>query len=130
VSATEASKQALRRHARQRSDNVRKRIDKALTDLRRSGATINIAAVAKRAGVTRKAVYAHEDLLTRIRTHTRLAPAPTASSPTGQATNTIIDALRRQLAAKEREITTLRGQLRQRDNTIAVLHGKLEQTQP
>ena len=40
MSATEASKQALCRHARQRSDNVRKRIDKALTDLRRSGATL------------------------------------------------------------------------------------------
>ena len=42
MSATEASKQALCRHARQRSDNVRKRIDKALTDLRRSGATAAI----------------------------------------------------------------------------------------
>ncbi|MGB8405207.1 MAG: hypothetical protein WCE30_14190 [Mycobacterium sp.] len=45
-----------------------------------------------------------------------------------QATNGIFDALRRQLAAKDRELTKLRGPLRQQDNTIAILCGKLEQT--
>ena len=73
VTANDASIAALRTHTQQRSNDVRRRIDQALRDLRRKGAAVNVAAVAARAGVTRKAVYSHPELLARIRAHTNLA---------------------------------------------------------
>ena len=118
MTANDASVAALRTHTQQRSNDVRRRIDQALRDLRRKGAAVNVAAVAARAGVTRKAVYSHPELLARIRAHTHLAPAPEGA---GQRSNSIIDALRRQLVAKDTEIAKLRAQLRERNNTVATL---------
>ena len=69
---------------------------------------------------------AHPDLLARIRADSRLTPAP---EDTGQGSNSIIDALPRQLAAKDTEITKLRAQVRERNNAIANLYGQLEQYQ-
>ncbi len=99
---------------------------RALRDLRRHGAAVNVAAVATRAGVTRKTVYAHHDLLARIRAHSRLAPAP---ENTDQPSNSIIDALRRQITTKEAEITKLRAKVTEQNNTIATLCGHLVQSQ-
>lgn len=126
MSANEASITALRNHTQQRSDDVRRRIEGALRDLRRRGATVNVAAVATSAGVTRKAVYAHDDLLARIRAHSRLAPAP---ENTDQPSNSIIDALRRHITTREAEITKLRAKVNEQNNTIAMLYGQLEQSQ-
>ncbi|MCB0939143.1 MAG: hypothetical protein E6Q56_10675 [Mycobacterium sp.] len=126
MSANDASIAALRSYTKQRSDDVRQRIEGALRDLRRRGAAVNVAAVANRAGVTRKAVYAHPDLLARIRAHSRLAPAP--ENP-DQPSNSIIDALRRQITTKEAEITKLRAKITQQNTTIATLYGQLEQSQ-
>jgi hypothetical protein len=52
-----------------------------------------------------------------------------APEATGQGSNSIIDALRRQLAAKDTEITKLRARVRERNNTIATLYGQREQYQ-
>lgn len=126
MSANEASIAALRSYAQQRSDDVRRRIEGALRDLRRQGAGVNVAAVANRAGVTRKAVYAHPDLLARIHAHSQISPAPVN---TEQPSNSIVDALRRQIITKEVEITKLRAKVIEQNNTIATLYGQLEQAQ-
>ena len=56
-------------HTRKRSDTVRTRIEKALRDMRKQNAAITISRVSRRAGVTRKSIYRHDDLVARIRGH-------------------------------------------------------------
>ncbi|ORA85871.1 hypothetical protein BST32_24940, partial [Mycobacteroides abscessus subsp. massiliense] len=57
----------LLRHAKARSADARARIDKAISDLRRQHAPINVNAVARAAGVTRKTIYRNPEQLARIR---------------------------------------------------------------
>ncbi|MEC4841339.1 hypothetical protein R2325_05870 [Mycobacteroides chelonae] len=66
----------LLRHAKARSADARARIDKAIRDLRRQHAPININAVARAAGVTRKTIYRNPEQLARIRAHNPFAPPP------------------------------------------------------
>ncbi|GAC78409.1 hypothetical protein SAMN04488550_2391 [Gordonia malaquae] len=113
---------ALNAHARQRSADVRTRIEKALTAMRRSGATININAVAVRAGVTRKTIYNHPDLWEKIRAHTTIAPPPEAAA----TDSSIVSALRAQLTANDAELHRLRAELRAKDVLIATLYGRLD----
>ena len=113
---------ALNAHAQQRSADVRTRIEKALTAMRRSGATININAVAVRAGVTRKTIYNHPDLREKIRAHTTIAPPPEAAA----TDSSIVSALRAQLTANDAELHRLRAELRAKDVLIATLYGRLD----
>ena len=122
--------EGLRRHARQRSQGVRDAIEQALRDLRRRRQPINVNAVARHAGVSRKTIYNHTDLLERIRNHRqqpRAVPAQPAAGSAGH--NAIISALRNELAIQkaryEGEITRLKAQLRQRDDELAAVHGEL-----
>ncbi|CPT71826.1 Putative transposase/integrase [Mycobacteroides abscessus subsp. abscessus] len=52
----------LRRHAQQRSAEIRRRIEKAIRELRKRNEPINVNAVARTAAVARKTIYAHPDL--------------------------------------------------------------------
>lgn len=125
-----AAVDGLRRHAQQRSDGVRDAIEQALRDLRQTHQPINVNAVARHAGISRKTIYNHADLLERIRNH-RQRPRVVAAEPssTPAAHNPIISALRNELAAQkaryEGEIARLRAQLRQRDDELAAVHGEL-----
>ncbi len=115
----------LRRHAQQRSDDARRRIDKALRDLRKQGAPINVNAVARAAEVTRKTIYAHPDLLERIRAHTplHLTPAPQSRPPAAE--NSIVAALRRQLTTQQTQLSKLKTELKARDDALAAAHGEI-----
>jgi hypothetical protein len=59
----------------------------------------------------------------------RRHPAST-EPPINCRENSIIAALRTQLAAKDDEIRKLRTHLREHETTIALLYGRLDQTQP
>ncbi|NGX06278.1 DUF6262 family protein [Mycobacteroides franklinii] len=114
----------LRRHAQQRSDDARRRIDKAIRDLRKRGEPINVNAVARTAQVTRKTIYAHPDLLERIRAHSPLhlaAPAP----PTPDSQNSIVAALRRQLTTQQTQLANLKAELKAREDALAAAHGEI-----
>lgn len=88
-SATEA----LARHAKARSVDARRRIDKAIRELRRQQSPINVNAVARTAGVTRQTIYRHKDLLARIRACAALSPVTaTATADTGQRETSIVAA--------------------------------------
>ncbi len=116
----------LRRHAQQRSDEARRRIDKAIRDLRKRGEPINVNAVARTAKVTRKTIYAHPDLLERIRAHTTLhvmAPAPQPRPPAAESS--IVAALRRQLTTQQTQLTKLKTELKARDDALAAAHGEI-----
>ncbi|ANA97153.1 Putative transposase/integrase [Mycolicibacterium phlei] len=93
----------LRRHAQQRCDEARRRIDKAIRNLRKHGEPINVNAVARTAKVTRKTIYAHPDLLEVIRAQT----------------------LRRQLATQQTHLSKLRTELKARDEALAAAHGEI-----
>lgn len=118
----------LRRHAQQRSDEARRRIDKAIRDLRRQGEPINVNAVARTAKVTRKTIYAHPDLLERIRAHTTLhvmAPAPQPRPPATDSQNSIVAALRRQLTTQQTQLAKLKAELKAREDALAAAHGEI-----
>lgn len=102
----------------------RRDIEKAIRHLRKTGAAINVAAVAARAGVQRKTIYKHPDLIAAINQYRHHAPA--ADTAPEDRTNTIIDALRKQLATKDNEISALRQQLAEHTATIALLYGELD----
>lgn len=116
----------LRRHAQQRSAEVRRRIEKAIRELRKRNEPINVNAVARTAAVTRKTIYAHPDLLERIRAHTPLrvlAPAPAVRPP--EAHNSIVAALRRQLTTQQTQLAKLKAELKARDDALAAAHGEI-----
>ncbi|AMT73509.1 MULTISPECIES: DUF6262 family protein [Mycobacteriaceae] len=115
----------LRRHAHQRSDEARRRIDKAIRDRRKRGEPINVNAVARTARVTRKTIYAHPDLLERIRAHTPLHVAPLAPQPRPAAESSIVAALRRQLTTQQTQLSKLRTELKARDEALAAAHGEI-----
>ncbi|MGL5441184.1 MAG: hypothetical protein ACRDDJ_01755 [[Mycobacterium] stephanolepidis] len=116
----------LRRHAQQRSDDARRRIDKAIRDLRKKGAPVNVNAVARAAEVTRKTIYAHPDLLEHIRAHIPLhAVAPAYDSRSPAAENSIVAALRRQLTTQQTQLSKLRTELKDRDEALAAAHGEI-----
>ncbi|SHT51712.1 Putative transposase/integrase [Mycobacteroides abscessus subsp. abscessus] len=124
--------EGLRRHAQARYADVHHRIEKAIRDLRRQKAAINVNAVARAAGVTRKTIYRHDDLLARIRAHTPLHPAP-PSPVSGQATvgqSSIVAALRREMTTAQSryraQLSALRTQLKDKDAALAAAHGEIE----
>jgi hypothetical protein len=81
VTRPEPAVEGLRRHAQQRSDDARAAIEQALRDLRRRHQPVNVNAVGRRAGVSRKTVYNHTDLL---EPHRPARTTPTCSN--GSAT--------------------------------------------
>jgi len=96
--------------------------------LRKTNAAINISTVAARAGVQRKTIYKHRDPVAVIDQY-RGHPAPADTTPTSHQ-NTIIAALRTQLAAKDNEIKTQPAKLREHESLIALLYGQLDSPNP
>jgi hypothetical protein len=74
-----------RRSTQQRSSATRRKITKALKEMRKKGLAINPHALANYAGVARKSIYNHRDLLDQIRAET---PQPHRSTghPTRRVT--------------------------------------------
>lgn len=106
------------------SNDKRRDIEKAIAHLRKTRATINVSTVAARAGVTRKTIYKHPDLIAVIdqyRHHRDTAEPPT----TGRDTS-IVTALRRKIAAQDSEIRELKATLAQQVTTIELLYGQLD----
>lgn len=120
--ASTAATEALRKNAQARSAAARRRIDKAIKDLRKREAKINVNSVAKKANVARQTIYKHQDLLDTIHAHAR--QIPTESAPVHRET-TIIEALRSQLTAKDQTIRSLRDTVKQKEETIANLYGEI-----
>jgi hypothetical protein len=121
--------EALRGHARQRSENARRAVERAIRNLSRRQQPINVNAVARQAGVTRRTIYNHADLLDRIRAHG--SPPVPASAHEGDD-NPVTAALRRQLeiqkASYEATIARLEEQLRDRDEALAAVRVELQRT--
>jgi len=74
----ERSVDGLRRSTQQRSSATRRKITKALKEMRTKGLAINPHALANYAGVAHKSIYHHRDLLDQIRAET---PNPTSARP-------------------------------------------------
>lgn len=127
MTAPSPGQRALNEHTGRLRENSRKKIEKALREMRKSGSPINVQAVADRAGVSRMTVYRHEELCDRVialRDATAARPTlrPLPDNPQG----TIDAALRRELAGQKAQNTELKTQVRQRDQQIAALHGEVQ----
>jgi hypothetical protein len=106
------------------SNDKRRDIEKAIAYLRKTNATINVSTVAARAGVTRKTVYKHPDLIAVIDQY-RHQPASAEQTTTGRDTS-IVAALRRKIAAQDSEIRELKTTIAQQVTTIELLYGQLD----
>jgi hypothetical protein len=126
MTVTQASLDALAAYTRKRSDTVRARIEKALRDMRRQKVDITISSVSRRAGVTRRSIYRHDDLVARIRAHRRITAADDPPPPAADQETSIVAALRARLTTKDAQIAELKAALRERDHTIPALHGQLD----
>ena len=64
---TQKALDALAKHRDSRSDEKRRDIEKAITYLRKTNAEINFSTVSRRAKVSRKTIYKHDDLVALIK---------------------------------------------------------------
>jgi hypothetical protein len=130
VTAPQAAVDGLRRHARRRSQQTQRKIAKAIGDLNKKGAPINVNAVARHADVTRNTIYNHPDLLERIRAHNTSPKHGPLASAASTEPNTLVAALRRELLTQQRryqtQIDELRTALKQRDQALAAAHGEIQ----
>lgn len=117
------ARRALADYRKNISQTKRRDIERAIKHLRKTNAIINISTVAARAGVERKTVYKHRDLVAIIDAYRRQPPSLGAA--TGRET-TVVVALRAQLVAKDGEIRALRTKLAEQESTIALLYGQLD----
>ncbi|KDE99457.1 transposase [Mycolicibacterium aromaticivorans JS19b1 = JCM 16368] len=118
------ARRALAKYRESVSKDKRRDIEQAIKHLRKVNAPINISTVAARAGVQRKTVYKHDDLVAVIDAHRHHRSSADNASTTRETS--IMAALRTQLAAKDTEIRTLRTKLAEQETTIALLYGQLD----
>ena len=125
------SDKALRGLANHRAavtKDKRRAIQNAINHLRKTNSPINISTVAARAGVQRKTIYKHRDLVAVIDQYRRHRTPADPASP-GRETS-IVAALRNQLAAKDNEIRKLKATVHEHESTIALLYGQLDSHTP
>ena len=125
-SPSDSARRGLAKYRDTVASGKRRDIEKALRHLRKTGAHITVASVAARAGVSRKTVYKHKDIIAVIDQYRQYPSDPPTNGDSPNRESTIITALRSQLATKEADLRALRAQLSERDSTIAFLYGQLE----
>lgn len=121
---TQKALDALAEYRDGRRDEKRRDIEKAIAYLRKTNADINFSTVSRRAKVSRKTIYTHDDLVTVIEQY-RDRPAGREPASTGRETS-IVAALRHKLAAKDKEIAALKATVAEQQSTIELLYGQLE----
>lgn len=140
MTANDASRAALAKSAAFRSQQSQSRIEKALKDLRRTGADISVAAVARQAGLARATVYRHKNLLEKVHRQRRTTTA--ADTPAGGATVRsnqqasadpdagVVAGLHLRVRQKDAKIAELNRRIKQLEETIARLHGEIDDLSP
>lgn len=121
----------LRRAANTRTANAEKAADAAIRDLLKRGATINFAAVARVAGVSRAFLHRHPELSDRIHalnvTQSEALSEERTAAAIGESA--IVAALRRKLheeQTRHREAEKdLRARVRELEQQVAALYGEL-----
>ncbi|SDQ38274.1 MULTISPECIES: DUF6262 family protein [Tsukamurella] len=135
MSANEASRAALAASAELRSEASQRSIEKALKAMRRNGETINVQAVARRAGLARSTVYRHKELLAKVHRQRRTAatPPPAAAGHEAAAADPatgVLAAMHLRIQQKDAKIAELTRQIKQHEATIARLHGEIDDLSP
>jgi hypothetical protein len=125
---TDKALQGMARYRDAVAKDIRRAIEKAIGHLRKNNAAINVSTVATHAGVHRKAIYKHRDLVA-VMDQYRHHPTPADSAATGRE-KSIVAALRTQLATKDNEIKTLKAKVREHESTIARLYGQIDSRKP
>lgn len=124
------STDGLRRASTKRRTDARRKIKKALREMQRAGLTINPHALAQHAGIARKTIYNHSDLLTEIRAAaTTPRPQLAESAPAPGTESSITAALRTQLRTQQRDYDTaaaaLKAEIKDLRTQLAAAHGEI-----
>ena len=116
----------LTRHAQQRGQDARKRVDQAITTLGRDNKPINFHAVSIAASVTKSYLYTQPDIRQRIEALRQQQSAshkrPTPARLRSHAGQDLV------IAAKDRRIRVLEEEVRQLKRELQVANGKLYDT--
>jgi len=123
-----------RRNAQCRSDRARQAFIEALALMVKEGKPLVKAKVCQRAGVTPPFLRKHPDLLQLLEDAQarRLASRESVEAATSadKGKERVIEALKRQLDAKQAVINAKEAAVREKDRTISVLLGKLAANSP
>jgi hypothetical protein len=123
-----------RENARSKSEVKRQAFLEALALMVREGQPLAKAQVCRRAGVTPPFVGKHPDLQQALADaqsrHQTSREAAKAASSANRSKDRLVEALRRQLDAKQTVINAKEADLRDKDRTISVLLGKLAANHP
>ncbi|MGV9479025.1 DUF6262 family protein [Gordonia aichiensis] len=125
MTPTQASLDALKAAAQARSADSRRRINLALRELIKNNESVNVQAVARRAGVTRATVHRHTDLLAKVNQHRR-AGTPTIVAEPARSDDSIVSALRMQIRQRDKAIADLKQKVKHLEDTVATLHGEID----
>lgn len=118
-----AQGQAMVASRRLDSQLKRERVAAAVDALAASGRELSIAAIARRAGVSRKFIYAHPDLRAQIEQRARQATAATGARATADGQVTVAS-LRADLANAKAHNQRLRQQLRALEQRLSETLGR------
>lgn len=128
---TDGRTAGLRRAANARTANAEKAADAAIRDLLKRGATINFAAVARVAGVSRAFLHRHPELSARIHelNATQNEALHEERAAAGGGESAVLVALRRKLKDEQERHTRvekeLRSRIRELEQQVAALYGQL-----
>jgi hypothetical protein len=124
-----SKEERCRENARSKSEAKRKAFLEALTQMVKEGKPLVKVRVCQRAGVTPPFVGKHPDLQQALEDaqRKRLTSQETveAASSADRGKDRMVEALKRQLDAKQAVINAKEAALREKDRTISVLLGKL-----
>jgi len=113
----------LTEHARHRHELTLDRARQTLAEMTDGGEPVNMALVARRAGVSRSWLYSQPELRDRIQQLQRLRTGSGAARDT--VTRASDDSLRRRLVLAHERISQLREDNRQLREALAHAHGQL-----
>jgi len=103
-----AQPEALQRFQRERSEAIQAAILTAIRELDRAGQQVNVAAVARKAGVDRSYLYEHPDLLEQIRALSAARSTHRPARPAAEQAS--LASLRARLEVAHTELTRLRAE--------------------
>ncbi len=132
--STPHSVDGLRRSTQQRSAATRRKITKALREMRKQRLAINPHALAKYAGIARKSIHNHPDLLEQIRAEsTSLTPRPAPAAPEPANESSIVAALRELFRAQklhyETEFADLKAENKRLERALAAATAGVRKSQ-
>ena len=115
--------EGMEKHARQKSEETAKKVDKAIQRLIKAGEKINFNSVSLEAGVSKSYLYTHQEIKERIENlRKQQAAAPSPKQIKREMTDASKDII---IAAKNKRIKELEAENKRLKEELKILRGKL-----